>query len=158
MPAIPCRRAVGTALLVAAAALWCTAAAAALYKWTDANGRTVYSDQPPIGNVKAEVVGAAAPSSNPDAVKDMANREAEFKKRQLDRADDARKAEKGRADAQKLAAFCQQARAQVAGLGRVDTVMFRVNDKGERVAMDEAARKGEAERLEQMMREKKCDR
>ena len=29
-------------------------ASAALYKWTDANGRVVYSDQPPPGNVKIE--------------------------------------------------------------------------------------------------------
>ena len=131
-------------------------ASAALYKWVDANGRTVYSDQPPMGNVKAEIVGGAPPPSNPDALKDMAGKEAEFKKRQMDRAEDAKKLEKNRADAQKLNAFCQQARAQVAGLGRIDTVMFRVNEKGERVQMDDAARKAEAERLEQMMREKKC--
>lgn len=141
-----------------AIALVCAApaASAALYKWVDANGRVVYSDQPPMGNVKAEIVGAAAPPSNPDAVKEMASKEAELKKRQLDRADDAKKAEKTRAEAQKLAAFCQQARAQVAGLGRVDTVIFRVNEKGERIAMDEPARKAETERLEQMMRERKC--
>ena len=29
-------------------------AAAALYKWTDAQGRIVYSDQPPAANVKTE--------------------------------------------------------------------------------------------------------
>jgi hypothetical protein len=131
-------------------------ASAALYKWVDANGRVVYSDQPPMGNVKSEVVGGASVPANPDAVKEMAGKEAEFRKRQLDRVDDAKKAEKGRLEAQRLAAFCQQARAQVAGLGRMDMVMFRVNEKGERVAMDEAARRTEVERLEQMMRERKC--
>ena len=38
-----------TALLLAA-----VPAAAALYKWIDANGRVIYSDQPPPANVKAE--------------------------------------------------------------------------------------------------------
>ena len=33
---------------------------AALYKWIDANGRVVYSDQPPPGNVKAEIVAGRA--------------------------------------------------------------------------------------------------
>ena len=86
----------------------------------------------------------------------MVSKDAELKKRQLDRAEDAKKAEKTRTEAQKLAAFCTQAKSQVAGLQRVDMVMFRINEKGERVALDEGARKAEAERLEQMMRERKC--
>jgi Skp family chaperone for outer membrane proteins len=143
--------AIGMALSLSAAPV-----AAALYKWVDANGRVVYSDQRPTGNFKAEVVGAAPPPSNPDAVKEMTSKEAELKKRQLDRAEDAKKSEKARAETQKLAAFCSQARSQVAGLQRVDMVMFRLNEKGERVALDDAARKAEAERLEQMMRERKC--
>jgi hypothetical protein len=131
-------------------------ASAALYKWVDANGRTVYSDQPPIGNMKTEVVGAAAPAANPDAVKELANKEAELKKRQTDRQDDAKKSDKTRADAQKLASLCTQARTQAAGLRRTDVTMFRLNDKGERVAMDEVARKSEADRLDQLVKEQKC--
>ena len=147
-------------LLLVLAALAATVAApaatAALYKWVDANGRTVYSDQPPTGNVKTEIVGAAAPSANPDAVKDMANKEAEFKKRQLDRQDVARKAEKDKTDAQRLANLCAQARTQASGLRRADVAMYRLNEKGERVAMDEAARRAEAERLETMIKERSC--
>ena len=153
----PCRRIAKLAVVAAlGAAFVAPAATAALYKWVDANGRVVYSDQPPIGNVKAEVIGAAAPSANPDAVKEMANREAEFKKRQADRADDAKKAEKTRADTQKLAAFCAQARAQSSGLRRSDVSMYRLNEKGERVMMDDAVRVAEADRLDQMVKERKC--
>ena len=56
-------------------------AGAVLYKWVDASGRVSYSDQPPPVNVKAEIVGAAAPvpaagtASAPDAVREMANQE-----------------------------------------------------------------------------------
>ena len=134
----------------------CPVASAALYKWVDANGRVVYSDQPPMGNVKAELVGAAAPASNPDALKELANKDLELKKRQTDRQDDAKKSEKSRVDAQKLAGLCMQARAQAAGLRRADVAMYRLNEKGERVAMDEAMRKSEAERLEQLARERNC--
>jgi hypothetical protein len=149
--------AAGFATIVAIATLVAAPpASAALYKWVDANGRVVYSDQPPMGNVKSEVVGGAAAPANPDAVKEMHGKEAEFRKRQLDRVDDAKKAEKGRLEAQRITAFCQQARSQVAGLGRMDMVMFRVTEKGERGAMDEAARRSEVVRLEQMMRERKC--
>ena len=74
-------------------------ASAVLYKWVDANGRVSYSDQPPPASVKAEVVGGAPPPSAPDAVRAMANQEADLKKRQTQRADDQKKAEKARADA-----------------------------------------------------------
>ena len=148
----PCRLLAVAALAAAIA----SPATAALYKWVDANGRVVYSDQPPTGNFKSEVVGAAAPSANPDAVKELANKEAEFKKRQADKQEDARKSEKGRSDAQKLASLCAQARTQASGLRRADVAMYRLNEKGERVAMDEAARRAEAERLELMIKERNC--
>lgn len=144
------------AALAVATALASSLASAALYKWVDSNGRVVYSDQPPIGNVKSEIVGAAAPAANPDAVKELANKEAELRKRQGDRLDEAKKSEKARADAHKLASLCTQARTQAAGLRRTDVALYRLNEKGERVAMDEAMRKSEAERLEQLVKERNC--
>jgi len=143
---------VATGLLVAA-----PFASAALYKWTDANGRVVYSDQPPAGGVKAEVVGSPGAPANPDALKDFAAREAEFKKRQTDKADELRKADKAKSEAQRLATLCTQARAQVVGLRRNDgTPVVRLNDKGERVTLDEATRKTEADRLEALIKERNC--
>lgn len=143
-------------VLALATAVASPIAAAALYKWVDANGRVVYSDQPPTGNVKSEVVGAAAPASNPDAVKELANKDAELKKRQSDRLEDAKRSEKARADAQKLASLCTQVRTQAAGMRRADIAMYRLNEKGERVVMDEAMRKAEAERLDALLKERHC--
>jgi hypothetical protein len=128
---------------------------AALYKWVDANGRTVYSDQVPPG-VKAEPVSGAAPAANPNAVKELGSKEAEFRKRQLDRAEDGKKAEKARADAQKLATACAQGRAQIVNLRNGELAMYTLNDKGERVFLDDAGRKAEIGRLEQAMRERSC--
>lgn len=156
MPSTFRARCLQAGLATLAALALAAPASAALYKWTDANGRTVYSDQPPPPNVKSEVIGGAPPPADPDAVKDMANREAEFRKRQTDRAEDTKKTEKSRADAQKLAAFCSQARTQAAGLRRADVAMYRLNEKGERVALDEAGRRAEADKLDALVREKKC--
>ena len=47
-------------------------ASAAIYKWTDANGRVVYSDQPPPANVKVEAIAPPPPPANPNAVKELA--------------------------------------------------------------------------------------
>jgi hypothetical protein len=128
---------------------------AALYKWVDANGRTVYSDQVPPG-VKAELIGGAAPAANPDAVKEFGSKDAEFRKRQMERADDSKKSETTRADNAKLAVLCQQAREQILSLRATQMVIYRLNDKGERVALDEAARRAEIGRVELMMRERNC--
>ena len=70
------RPALAAAMLGLGLALCAGGAAATLYKWTDANGRVVYSDQPPAGNVKYEIVGAAPPPANPNAVRDMAAQDA----------------------------------------------------------------------------------
>jgi len=148
-------RLIACAALAALLPLAVPPAGAALYKWVDANGRTVYSDQVPPG-VVAEPVGGAAPAANPDAAKQLANKEAEFRKRQMDRAEDAKKAEKARTDNTKLAALCQQARAQITGLRAENTVIYRLNEKGERVVLDEVGRKAEIGRVELLMRERNC--
>ena len=69
-------------------------AAAALYKWTDANGRVVYSDQPPNGNFKVEAINAPPPPANPNAVKELATKEAELQQKKMLRADEEAKAAK----------------------------------------------------------------
>jgi len=128
-------------------------ATAALYKWVDANGRVSYSDQPPPGNVKSEIVNAPAPAANADAVKNMANQEAELKKRQAQRADDQKKADKARVDQTARQEACAEARGQIK-MYQSDVLVQRVNAKGEPVYMDDSMKKKERERLEAMVREK----
>ncbi|CAG0986609.1 hypothetical protein BURK1_02038 [Burkholderiales bacterium] len=144
----------GRAVLRAAALLACALAAgtagAALYKWTDANGRVVYSDQAPTGNVRFEIVGGAPPPDNPNAVREMANKDAELKKLQRERADAATKAEKSRGDAQRRADICSQARAAVRMYQNENEALHRINEKGERVVLDDAERRhrlGEQQKL-----------
>src|SRR5450432_1090968 len=83
--------------LGAALALAATASHAILYKWTDENGRVVYGDQPPPG-AKPEKLNTGIGPADPNAVRNMANTDAEMKKRQQQRADEVAKTAKDDAE------------------------------------------------------------
>src|SRR3982751_456281 len=121
-----------TPLLLAACLLAVTlasSAAAALYKWTDAQGRTVYSDQPPSTSVKSEQqLRAPPPPANPNAAKELAQRQAEYNKRQSESAEAAAKSEKERGDSAKRAEACAQARGQLKQLGESQLAIYRYNE------------------------------
>jgi Skp family chaperone for outer membrane proteins len=144
------------ACLVAAVALALTAvpAAAVLYKWTDANGRVIYSDQPPNGNYKVEAINAPPPPANPNAVKELASKEAELQQKKILRADDEAKAAKTKAETDKKREQCGKMRGQIAMMqSEQNVVLFRSNEKGEPVYMDDAARRKECDQLEAWVRE-----
>lgn len=143
----------GTLALAAACA---GPASAALYKWTDAQGRIVYSDQPPAANVKTEQLRAPPPAANPNAAKEFAQREAEYRKKQADAAEAAAKGEKERVDAGKLVEACAQARGQLKQLSESQLAIFRYNDKGEREVLDDDARGKERAKLNAFIRDNKC--
>ncbi len=129
-----------------------TAASAALYKWTDANGRVVYSDQPPAGNVKTEIIRAPAPVGNADAVKDLANRDVEFRKKQAEAADSAKKSDAQRSDAAKRNQECTRVAGQLRLLSADQLALVRQNEKGEIVQLDNAMRQKERTDLELWMK------
>jgi len=142
------------ALAALCAAIAASPALAALYKWTDANGRVVYSDQPPTGGVKYESVGGASPPVNPNAARDLAQQDADLKKRQADKAEESAKAQKARADASKRMDICTQARGRVRQLAYSDqVVLMRFNEKGEQVAMTAEERRRELEEQQKLERE-----
>jgi hypothetical protein len=133
-------------------------AAAALYKWTDATGQVVYSDQPPPGSVKSELLQGTPPAANPHAVREMANQEAELRKRQQERTKQSENEANTRADREKRVAACARAEGQVRALGASQQVVYRVNEKGERVALDDATRLKERQELERWMTANNCAR
>jgi hypothetical protein len=133
------------ALCTAALAL---PASAALYKWTDASGRVVYSDIPPTGDVKVEIVTGTPPPANPNAVKDMAAQQVELKKRQAEAAEKEKKAEEKRLEVNKMAEQCERARLQVKQLAAGQIPYVRMNDKGEMVYLDDDTRRREREETE----------
>jgi hypothetical protein len=131
-------------------------ATAALYKWTDAQGRTVYSDQPPIANVKTEQLRPPPPPANPNAAKELAQREADFRKRQTESVESAAKSEKDRGEGAKRAEACAQAKGQLKQLTESQLAIYRYNEKGEREVMDDDARGRERAKLNTFVRDNKC--
>ena len=129
-------------------------AAAALYKWNDENGRVVYGDTPPAG-VKAERVNPSVAPADPNAVRDMAAKDAQMNKRQQDRAQDETKTEKAQADARAKLDRCAQIRGRLQTL-RAAVAVYRFNDKGEKVFMPAAERDKAVAESEKMLRDLNC--
>ncbi len=141
------RAATGFWVLAAVLALAVAPASATTYKWTDANGRVIYSDQPPPGDVKVESIAAPPPPANPNAVKELASKEAALQQKKLLRADEEGKATKARLEADKKREQCGKARGQMIMLQSDQNQLYRSNDKGQQVIMDDAARRKEREQL-----------
>src|SRR6476661_2816993 len=138
------------------AALGAMPALAATYKWTDAQGRTVYSDQPPPTSVKSEQVRPPPPPANPNAAKELAQREADYRKRQADAADAAAKSGKQRAGSEQQAESCAQAKGELKQLAESQLAIYRYNEKGEREVMNDDARGRERAKLNAWIRDNKC--
>ena len=136
------------------AAIAGAAASAAMYKWVDENGRTAYGDTPPAG-VKAERLTSGPPPADPAAVRDMATKDAEIRKRMQQRSDDDAKVQKDRVDENLRRTQCQQAAGRVRSL-RQDTNVYRYNEKGEKVFLDTAARENAIAENNKLMREIGC--
>jgi len=131
-----------------------TASQAILYKWIDENGRVVYGDQPPVG-AKPEKLNASMGPADPNAVRDMASKEAEIKKRQQQRADEAAKTAKDESDGKKKLDQCVQARGRIKTL-RNDMAVYRYNEKGEKVFYEAADRERAIADNQKLMRDLNC--
>jgi hypothetical protein len=146
------RLGVAVAAVLALAAV-ATPAAAAMYKWVDANGRVVYSDQPPPANVKSEIVKPPPPPSNPRAAQELEEQELSNKQRDKKRAEDAKAADMAQKASLRRREVCVLALGQIKTLLQKDEVIYRFNDKGEKVYYNDEMRREEFERQQQIARE-----
>lgn len=127
----------------------CAPSWGALYKWVDKNGVTHYEETPPAG-IKArelEVQSSPPPGGdrNAPAAKDWQEQEREFQKRRLDQkqAEDTR-AKKEAAEKEAKRADCLRAQRNLNVLNMARPV-FSVNEKGERVYIEDSARQAAIE-------------
>jgi hypothetical protein len=140
--------------IFAGAWLASASAGAETYKWTDAEGKVHYSDQPPPANAKKEATINPRKSSKPPTgekgataakPKTYMEQEAAFKKRQVETAE-REAAEKKKADEEATKkSNCDQAQAQLKMLqagGRVT----RPGAQGEREYLSDAQIAQETER------------
>lgn len=145
--------AIAVALL---AAPFAAASFAALYKWTDAQGHVVYSDQPPPTSIKSEQLRAPPPPANPNAAKELAQEEAAYRKHVTDEATARATAARARAAEADRAHGCELAKANLLQLADQSTPIARYGADGQRSTMSDAARAQERERLTAWMRDNKC--
>ncbi len=158
------------------------AALAQAYKWRDANGGIVYSDSPPPasippGNVlQAPKLKAAAPppavapaaaqgnSENPRAgtisrklqTKSVAEREADYKKRQIEEQKKAKEQSEKTAQEEQRQAQCQSLAQNLSTLESGQR-MAKVDSKGERYFVDDAERAKDIAKARQDMAAAKCN-
>ena len=135
-------------------ALATTASHAILYKWTDENGRVAYGDQPPPG-AKPERLNPGIGPADPNALREMASKDAEIKKRQQLRADEAAKTAKDESDGKRKLDQCVQARGRIKTL-RNEASVFRYNEKGEKVFYEASDRERAILDNQKIMRDLNC--
>lgn len=119
-----------------------TAAHAQLLKCTSKDGKVEYASQCPPGT-RAQDTGiksapAAAPSGSAGPQKSIAERDAEFRKRQMEKQEaEAKQAKKGAFEAQQQRA-CDDARAYLKSLEDRNRVVRTDPKTGERIYLEEA--------------------
>ncbi len=143
-------------IVLAAALVFAPVAFAQLYKYVDKDGKTVYSDQPPVNidskqlNAPARSAPAAAAAAAP--VKSAVERDKELEKSR----EESRERQKKAADAEKKSAEaearCSQSKSAYttyADGGRI----LKYNDKGEREYLGDAEIEQERARTRREMDE-----
>ena len=146
------------ALILLAALALAGTAHAQVYKCVDASGKTIYAQMPcPKGARSTTLnrnpppppapVEGQSPGVNP---KSAAQLEQEFRKRRLEKAEADKKAGEKEAQAQGKEENCRAARAQLAGLNS-GMRQVRVNERGERVYLDDSQIEQEKARAQRAM-------
>lgn len=158
------------------------AALAQAYKWRDQNGVTVYSDSPPPSNIPpgnilqapklksppptpAAPASAAASGGTPEQktgqisrklqTKTTAEREADYKKRQIEEQKKAKEQGEKTAQEEQRQAQCQGLAQNLATMESGQR-MAKVDSKGERYFVDDAERAKDIAKARQDMAAAKC--
>ncbi|MCE1242809.1 DUF4124 domain-containing protein [Oryzomicrobium sp.] len=153
-------------------------AGAETYIWKDANGKTIISDSPPPRTSKTPARSSGGDGKNPGyalpadkaeaaqgknaqassngapaaAPKTMADKDLEFRKRQMENRDQEEKAAKEAQDKARRQDECKRASEYLAALQNGQRIA-RFNDKGEREILDDAQRDSEIARSRQSVNE-----
>ncbi len=124
-------------------------AAGQVMECIDAKGSKTIAQFCPPGTVKEITRGGATPSSAPAAgtgaaaPKSLAERDAEFKKRALERQESETKSEKSKADAKEQERGCLEARAQLRAVTEGQRITRNDSKTGERIVVEDKDRPAE---------------
>ena len=140
-------------LIIAIACLATPIASAELYKYVDKDGKTVYTDQPPVNiDTKQLNIPSGASAGSPPAAKSALERDKDLQKGRDEVRERAKKSDLATKQAQAQEQACAAARAAL----RVYTDGGRVtkyDDKGERVFLDDQEIEAARERSKREMDE-----
>jgi hypothetical protein len=157
MPHLASRRALIAAVFAALASAASASAWATLYKWVDEKGVTHYTQEPPPDGKATKIEPRVdAPASKPQAPENWKEREIEFRRRRLEKERNEENAKAGaqNAEAQRHAR-CIEAREELQILSPGHPV-YQVNEKGERVYLEDAQREAQTRRW-QAQADKWCE-
>jgi hypothetical protein len=126
-------------------------ASAELYKYIDANGKTVYTDQPPVA-VDSKQVKVQESSPAGAAQKSALDRDKEIQKARDKSRDEAKKAEVAAKNAQIAEERCNQATARYNALAQGGRIS-KFNQQGEREMMGDDEIEAEKEKARAQMEE-----
>ncbi len=129
-------------LVAVVLALAAPVAGAQVYKWLDEKGRVQYGDKPPAGVNATPIEPPAAPQGQPRPPEDLAAKEAEFRRRQIQKREEEEKLAREEKLRQQR---CDQAKDQLAFAERARR-RFRF-ENGERVYLSDEERVAERETL-----------
>lgn len=133
------------------ALLAATAASAQVYEWKDAQGKTHYSDKPPVGKSAVQKMSESeSPATSSSAQKTIADREQEFRKRQKDAQESADKTSKEQTASAERKAACDNAHRSLEMLESGERIALRDN-QGARYYMDDDQRQQETTKTRQFI-------
>lgn len=124
---------------------------AQVYQWKDENGKTFYSDKPPIGTPgQQQKILTPSPDGGSATQKSVADRDLEFRKRQKESQESAEKANKEKTASAEKQQFCDNTRRRLQALESGERIIL-LDDKGERYYMEDAQREQEIAKVRQDM-------
>ena len=124
-------------------------AAAQVYKWVDEKGATHYGERPPEGQNARRLestppAGPASPQPKAETGQEWQDKNIEFQKRRIQRE---RKAEREQKEARDRQRRCVVARDDLRQMQSAR--LYELNEKGERVYLDDAGHKAAIDRVKQ---------
>ena len=146
------------ALAVTIVTMGTPALADEIYKWTDADGNVHYEDRP-TGGSDVERLTLTTSRTNNSAVQSrvQARRDSETSRREARNvaADEERTAAEDKANAEQREKQCANHRAKLQDLLQ-SSRLYRLDDEGERVYLDEVQAAESRQRAEELVKES-CD-
>ncbi|MDD5330404.1 MAG: DUF4124 domain-containing protein [Sulfuricella sp.] len=127
---------------------------ATIYKWVDEKGVTHYSEAKPpkekVQEIQVQPTPPAGTESGKPAAKSWQEQELEFLKRHTERQEAAKRQEE-KGEAAKREALVRKQRCILARQNlhtlQMERAVYSINEKGERVFLDDEARAAESQRM-----------